>query len=370
MKGKGISMKKIFSGVLVLKIRELMWFTLFLFLPLAARAGINGGSVEISPFIGYNFFQSSQNLNNNLLYGGRISYNLTKIFALEGTLEFDNTTVHDNTITGNQEGQFRYPTNNVDIFFYNIDAVFNLMPDSDFTFFILGGFGDVNYNPSIENEDMTTFDLGVGAKYWLSDNFGLRVDVRDNMVTELFYENALFKNDYQNINTTLGLIFAFGGEPKKKEAVREDPPEVIYVAEEPKVEEKLAVIAAPPVVEKTIVLAFEDVHFSYDKSTLSDSAKAAIKTTILTLKINPKAHIRIAGYTSAAGTDEYNHDLSVRRAKAVADYLIQEGLISKDRLSTIGYGDTRPDMQEAAPGHHYSTAAKANMRVLFEVVVQ
>jgi len=364
-------MRQLFSAVLEVKIRRMMGFAFFLFLPLAAHAAVNEGSVEISPFIGYNFFDPGQNLNNNLLYGGRISYNFSKVFGLEGTLQFDNTSVHDNTITGSQGGQFRAPINNVNTFFYNIDAVFNLMPDDDFTFFILGGFGAVNYSPSIESSDMATFDIGVGAKYWLTDHFGLRLDVKDAMVTDFLYQNSLFKEDYQNIQTTLGVIIAFGGEPEKKtvaEATPEPTPVVIFVAEEPKVEDKVAVVAAqaPPVV----VLAFEDVHFYYDKSVLSDNAKAAIKTTILKLKANPNTHIRIAGYTSDAGTDAYNQALSVRRAKAVENYVISEGLVNKDRLTTIGYGDSQPAEHEVSPSHHYSTAAKANMRVLFEVVVQ
>jgi outer membrane protein OmpA-like peptidoglycan-associated protein len=262
--------------------------------------------------------------------------------------------------------------NKVNIYFYNIDAVFNLMPDDDFTLFVLGGFGADDYSPSIESGDMSTFDLGVGAKYWLSENFALRADLRDNMVTETFYEGAFLKGYYQNINTTLGVVFAFGGEPKKKVAETEPPPVILYVAEEPKVVEKLATITTlEPVGQKTVVLAFEDVHFSYDKSVLSDEAKAVIRKSIEILRDDPKAHhIRIAGYTSAAGTDDYNMALSQRRAKAVEDYLIEEGLVSRSRLSTIGYGDTRPEMHEAAPQNHYSKAAETNMRVLFEVVVK
>jgi OOP family OmpA-OmpF porin len=364
-------MKKGFSGVSAVKITKGLLFAFFLFLPLAARAAVNGGSVEISPFLGYNFFEPSQNLDNNLLYGGRISYNFTQVFGLEGTLEFANTSVHDPTITGDQAGQFRFPIDKVDLFFYNLDIVFNLMPDNPFNLFFLGGFGAVNYSPSIESRDMSFFDMGLGAKYWLSDNFALRVDVRDNMVTEVLRENTIFGNDYQNINTTLGLVFAFGGEPVKKEAAVESGTELIYVAEEPKFEERITAIAAqPPVAEKTVVLAFEDMHFSYDKSALSDSAKRVIRRSLQLLRDNPKAHIRIAGYTSAAGTEDYNQGLSVRRAKAVENYLVEEGLVSRDRLSTIGYGETRPAMFEAAPKQHYSTAAKANMRVLFEVIVK
>jgi OOP family OmpA-OmpF porin len=85
---------------------------------------------------------------------------------------------------------------------------------------------------------------------------------------------------------------------------------------------------------------------------------------------NPESNVRIAGYTSASGTKEYNQKLSERRAKAVEEYLIKEGFVSPERLSTIGYGETRPAEYEAAPTALYSKAAKANMRVLFEIIVK
>ena len=122
--------------------------------------------------------------------------------------------------------------------------------------------------------------------------------------------------------------------------------------------------------EKIIILAFEDVHFDFDKSTLKPEAQAILKRNIQLLKDNPKAKVRIAGYTSAAGTMAYNQSLSERRANAVQAYLINEGIITPDRLSTIGYGETNPAMYEAAPKEIYSKAAKANMRVLFEITVQ
>jgi outer membrane protein OmpA-like peptidoglycan-associated protein len=142
---------------------------------------------------------------------------------------------------------------------------------------------------------------------------------------------------------------------------------VVILASEPKVEEKVMVAAAEP---KVIILAFEDVHFDFDKSTLKPEAQTILKRNIQLLKDNPKAKLRIAGYTSASGTHAYNQKLSERRANAVQAYLISEGVIAPDRLSTIGYGETNPAMYEAAPKELYSKAAKANMRVLFEIIVQ
>jgi outer membrane protein OmpA-like peptidoglycan-associated protein len=71
------------------------------------------------------------------------------------------------------------------------------------------------------------------------------------------------------------------------------------------------------------------------------------------------------------GTEEYNQKLSERRAAAVAAYLVSEG-ISQDRITTIGYGETRPAEQEvsAAKSQMGSAAAKANKRVVFTVTVK
>jgi len=144
-----------------------------------------------------------------------------------------------------------------------------------------------------------------------------------------------------------------------------------------KPEEKVVIVAAEPVAAatvpekaKVIVLAFEDVHFDFDKATLTPEAQKILKRDVQMLKDHPEAKVRIAGYTSASGTEAYNQKLSERRAKAVREYLINEGVVTQDRLSTIGYGEADPAMYEAAPKQIYSKAAKANMRVLFEIIVK
>jgi outer membrane protein OmpA-like peptidoglycan-associated protein len=142
---------------------------------------------------------------------------------------------------------------------------------------------------------------------------------------------------------------------------------VIILAAEPKAEEKVAAIVSEAPV---VILAFEDIHFDFDTSTLKQEAQTILKRNIQILRANPEAKVRIAGYTSALGTEAYNQKLSERRANAVREYLIKEGLIERDRLSIIGYGETRPAMYEAAPKEIYSKAAKANMRVLFEIIMK
>lgn len=117
------------------------------------------------------------------------------------------------------------------------------------------------------------------------------------------------------------------------------------------------------------VVVFGDTHFDYDKFTLSQEAKTLLDKDVQGLKENPKIDVRMAGYTSAEGTEEINQKLSERRATTVRDYLIEKG-IAPERITVIGYGRTRPAVYEVTPGDINSKEALANMRVLFEVVVK
>ncbi len=345
-------------------------------LPLSAQ--VKEGSVEVSPFVGYNLFTKNQNLKDHVEYGGRLGYNFTKHFALEGSLDFINTNVNDRSITTYRSGQFRAPMDKVDLYFYQLDALFNFRPEERFNPFIAVGFGGAHYTPKISDKDMSTFNVGVGAKVWLAEHFALRFDLRDTFVTEV----SPFQKGYQNVSATVGLVFAFGGRTNKAAAA----PEVVYapapapapdpapvekvipvVADEPAIVEPVKALPAKP---NVVILTFEDVHFDLDKADLRPDAKAALMDSIRTLKQHPESKIRVAGYTSASGTPAHNKDLSERRANSVRTFLIKEGSIEPERLSIIGYGESRPAEYEAAPKELRSKAALANMRVLFEVEVK
>ena len=251
---------------------------------------------------------------------------------------------------------------NVDTYLYHIDGLYHFMPSERLVPYIAAGLGGIIFDPENADSDQDfAVNYGAGLKYFLNENVALRGDVRHVISFDETQSNLLY---------TVGVTFLFGGEKTKKtslEAPKEVEEKVVIMASEPKVEEKVMVAAAEP---KIIILALEDVHFDFDKSTLKPEAQTILKRNIQLLKENPKAQIRIAGYTSASGTEAYNQKLSERRANAVKAYLVNEGIISSDRLTTIGYGETNPATYEAAPKELYSAAAKANMRVLFEVIVK
>ncbi|MDD5209147.1 MAG: PorV/PorQ family protein [Elusimicrobiales bacterium] len=118
--------------------------------------------------------------------------------------------------------------------------------------------------------------------------------------------------------------------------------------------------AVPPVVLKWVIL--EDSHFDFDSSVLRRSGMSALRQNIQLLKDNPKAKVRVSGYASASGTEEYNQRLSERRAVAVTTFMIKEG-IAPDRIVTVGFGELRPAEFEEDPDLIHTNAAKANRRV-------
>ena len=98
------------------------------------------------------------------------------------------------------------------------------------------------------------------------------------------------------------------------------------------------------------------VYFGFNESTLAGDAQSILDNNIAKLK-NGSQHIRIEGHADERGTREYNLALGERRANAVVQYLVANG-IAKSRLETISYGKERP----ADPGHDETAWAK-NRRV-------
>jgi OmpA-OmpF porin, OOP family len=195
-------MKKMFAiAPIMKKIAPVLLVSAFL-LPSPARAETKAGSVELSPFAGYSFFEKRQNLEESPVFGGRIGYNFTNSIGIEGTGEFTRTRVDHDSTSFSREGQYTSPIDGVSITRYYLDLLYTFMPESKFNPFIVAGYGASHFNPKINSKNMSTLDYGVGAKYWVAENVALRLDVRDNMI---------FDEHIHNVETTLGVVIALGG---------------------------------------------------------------------------------------------------------------------------------------------------------------
>lgn len=81
-------------------------------------------------------------------------------------------------------------------------------------------------------------------------------------------------------------------------------------------------------------------YFAFDSSSLTDEARMAVDAHIALLLSND-ASIRLEGHTDERGTREYNLALGERRANAVRDYMVANGVPSY-RIETISYGEENP----------------------------
>jgi outer membrane protein OmpA-like peptidoglycan-associated protein len=87
--------------------------------------------------------------------------------------------------------------------------------------------------------------------------------------------------------------------------------------------------------------------FEYDSAELGGNAVEQLQKVATLIKRNPKATFTLEGYTDSFGSEEYNLDLSERRAEAVKAYLVDSLGINPAQIETRGYGKanllTSPD---------------------------
>lgn len=83
------------------------------------------------------------------------------------------------------------------------------------------------------------------------------------------------------------------------------------------------------------------VTFPVDSTSISPSFQATLDKIAASLLEYPNSLIDVYGHTDSTGSDQYNLDLSQRRADAVANYLVMRG-VSRARIRTAGYGERYP----------------------------
>jgi outer membrane protein OmpA-like peptidoglycan-associated protein len=118
--------------------------------------------------------------------------------------------------------------------------------------------------------------------------------------------------------------------------------------------------------EIRIALA-SDVLFDFDQADLLPKAIPALEKVATVLKSYPNATCSIEGYTDSLGNDQYNQELSKRRAESVKNWLIAHGVISP--LSAQGLGKQRPVSPNKLPNGKDNPEGRAKNRRV-EIVVK
>jgi len=94
-------------------------------------------------------------------------------------------------------------------------------------------------------------------------------------------------------------------------------------------------------IEANKIYSFKNVLFNIDKAELLKPSITELDNLFEYLSKKTNLKIEIYGHTDNSGIEKRNRELSQQRAKAVADYLILQGL-DKSKIQTFGYGSTKP----------------------------
>jgi len=309
-----------------------------LFMAGSVSAEIRPGAITLTPLIGGYVFEGNQDLDDGLTYGLSLGYHFTEHWALEGTLNYIDTELEDSG-------------HDVDTYLYHIDALYHFMPSEKLVPYFAVGIGGIIFDPEDMSSDQDlSLNYGAGLKYFLTENIALRGDVRHVYSYEPSQSNLLY---------TLGLTFLFGGE-KAKEISYEAP----KVVEAPKpVEKPKPKLVEPPkdsdgdgvpdnldkcpntpkgaTVNEVGCWVCKDLKFDFDKWDIKPQYYPCLNEEVDYLKSMPEMKVEIQGHTDNVGGQEYNQNLSEKRAMAVMNYLVSKG-IAEDRLSIKGFGFSKP----------------------------
>jgi len=91
----------------------------------------------------------------------------------------------------------------------------------------------------------------------------------------------------------------------------------------------------------------DTVHFGYNEYNVEDADKQVLSRQAAWLQKYPSVRVTVEGHADERGTREYNLALGARRANAVKEILVSQG-VSAGRVETVSYGKERPICTESS----------------------
>jgi len=363
-------------------------------------AEITPGRFSVSPFIGWYDFDNDMHLKDKPVYGLRLGYDFTERWGGEAAFDYVKTEFDQ----GSGES--------VKVYGYRLDALYHFMPAERLVPFLAAGVGGTRgKNTDEKTENDFLFDYGAGVKYFLSEDWALRADIRHLLV---------FDGGRQDWEYTVGLTFLFGGKkpaptpvaaidsdgdgvpddldkcpdtpkgvkvdkdgcpidsdgdgvpdyldkcPDTPKGVKVDKdgcpidsdgdgvPDYLDKCPDTPKGEKVDKDGCPipeKVVEKApkkVSIALE-IEFDSGKAVIKPQYQDQIKKVADFMTTYPETTAVIEGHTDNVGKESSNVNLSKRRAESVRTYLIDKFGIAAGRLSAKGFGSSQPVADNATP---------------------
>lgn len=179
-----------------------------------------------------------------------------------------------------------------------------------------------------EEENTHQLGIGLGFSKALSDHWEFRIDGR------LLHKIREGQNGTNDGALNVSALYHFKA-PKSPVVVRREIPRPVpaFAPEpEPAFEEDDV---------RTIVIRL-NIEFEFDKAVVKAIYGNELQTIANAMQAHTDLQLVLEGHTDHKGSDEYNFDLSARRAAAVKAKLVEDYALPAERIKTIGYGESRP----------------------------
>ena len=241
-----------------------------------------------------------------------------------------------------------------DINRYSVNFIHSYKNFESFVPYGLVGIGYEDFTKEyLKANDSIVANIGIGVKYFLNDVVSLRAEVRDQINLEHSVQHEMIY--------TVGVGYSFG-EGAKKEVIKQEKIVETPVKMKEETKEEQSVVAldrdndgvldtndkCPNTLEGCSVdvngCAIDytfDVNFDVDKYDIKKEDIAKLTKFVDFMNMMTKYKAVINGHTDATASELYNMNLSIKRAKAVMDKLIELGL-NKEKVSFKGYGESKP----------------------------
>ncbi len=291
----------------------------------AQSATADEGRFYIVPGIQWMDFDSERQSDDELGYNVGVGYGLTDKLSTELTY----SRINMSTLAGRD----RLRAYRLDLV-YNLDtAVGKLSP------YFVGGIGDTKFDT---NKD-TTVNLGAGLRHRFNDRVEWRAAART------FYG---FDDGTYDFGIDTGLVFHLGAAPAPRVAATPAPTPIADADGDGVPDDRDACPDTPrnyavdergcPIMLEEVARITLNVQFDFDQAVVKPEYFEDIRRVADFLAANDDVVATLEGHTDSTGSDEYNQDLSERRAAAVRQVLIDRFGVSAARISSVGYGESRP----------------------------
>lgn len=276
---------------------------------------------------GMMFYEQDEEIYSGQIYGVSAGYDFNNRWTLEGSfgyLPFLNANRNHHAPDYDQIDGDTWAVR------YSSNLLYHIIkdPTAKFDPFIGATGGMIYYGTDMENgQNWNAYGgLDAGVTYWLTKGLGLRGD----------YQLVMAGHDTEwNHMAMISLTYSWGRRAK-----------AIAAAE-----------AGDNLSAGTKNPNLKNIYFGFDSSELTATSKQVLKENADYLAKVAGSKVVLEGHCDERGTDEYNLALGERRARSAFEYLRSLG-VSRDRMSTVSYGESRP--AEAA---HNEGAWSKNRRV-------